>query len=73
VTGRAPREVACALVARKFPSLAGVPPSVRRSGENEVYTFQKKLATAVGGPSLRQVVRVTVDAAGRIVKVVASK
>lgn len=70
---RTAREVACAHVYRKFPLLKGTRPSVRRAGPNRVYTFQSAVTTSPGGPSLRQVVRVTVDPAGSIVKVVVSK
>ncbi len=70
---RKPREAACAHVGRKFPLLKGVRPTVRRAGPNRVYTFQTSVATSPGGPKLRHVVRVTVNEAGHILKVVASK
>jgi hypothetical protein len=71
--GDASRQAACDHVYRKYPLLAGVRPAVQSAGPNRVYTFAKDVPTSPGGPSLRQIVRVTVDAAGKIVKVVASR
>ncbi len=62
-----------AQVARRYPDLAAVTPSVQRAGPNWVYTFRHRQPLAPGGPELSQVVRVTVDADGRIVKLVASR
>jgi len=67
------RQAACACVYGKFPLLAGVRPSVQRAGPHRVFTFAKMVAVAPGGPKLHQIVRVTVDDAGRIVKVAASR
>ena len=67
------REAACSHVYRKFPTLKGVRPTVQQTGANRVYTFQKRVLTGEAGPALRQVVRVTVDGDGRILKVVASR
>jgi hypothetical protein len=67
------REAACAVAYRRFPILQGVAPRAERSGDRTVYTFEKTVATSPGGPRLRQIVRVTVDGAGRVTKVVGSK
>lgn len=69
----AARAAACEVTYRRFPMLQGVAPKHERTGERWVYTFERTVATSPGGPRLRQIVRVTVDAAGRVVKVVASK
>lgn len=63
-------EAACKYVARKFPLLADVRPTVTRAGQNDVYTFAQDVPVLPGGPKLRQVVRITVDAGGHILKVV---
>ena len=70
---KTPRATACAHVYRKFHDLKGVKPTLRRAGPNRVYTFKRSVATGGGGPSLQQIVRVTVNPAGHIVKVVASR
>jgi hypothetical protein len=67
-----PREAACQHAYRAFPALAGVRPTVRRAGPHRVYTFQKTFPSD-GGPAHRQLVRVTVDEGGRIVKVVTAR
>jgi len=67
-----PRKVACDHVYRKFPGLAGARPRMRKAGPNRVFTFSQTLKEGAG-PALKQVVKVTVDAGGRVVKVVASR
>ncbi len=62
-----------ALVAGRFPELAGVSPTVERAGVNRIYTFRGKVATSPDGPQLSQVVRVTVDGEGKVVRLVASR
>ena len=67
------RQAACDHVYRRFRSLQGVRPTAAHVGDHWVYTFDKTMSTSPDGPRLRQVVRVTVDEAGRVVKVVASR
>jgi hypothetical protein len=67
------RRAACERVKRDFPELAGLAPRTECRGPVRVFTFSKDVPTAPGGPRLRQTVRVTVDAQGRVVKVVASR
>ena len=66
-------EAVCGQVYRRFPELKGAKPTVKRAGPDTVYTFSKSVPVQPGGPSIRLVVRVTVDADGRIVKTVSSK
>jgi hypothetical protein len=40
---------------------------------HRVFTFAKAVAVEPGGPKLRHVVRVTIDADGRILKVVTAR
>ncbi|MCB0218037.1 MAG: hypothetical protein H6648_08625 [Caldilineae bacterium] len=68
-----PRAVACRHVYRKFKAMEGVKPSVQAAGPNRVFTFRRSDATSPGGPSISQIVRVTVDPEGRILRVVASR
>jgi hypothetical protein len=70
---KSPRATACAHVYRKFRDLKGAKPTVRPAGPNKVFTFKRSVSTGQGGPSLNQIVRVTVNPAGKIVKVVASR
>ena len=70
---KSPRATACAHVYRKFHDLKGVKPTVRPAGPNKAFTFKRSVPTGGGGPSLKQIVRVTVDPKGKIVKVVASR
>ncbi len=70
---KSPREAACAHVARKFPHLKGTRPTVKTAGGNRIFTFKKSVSVSPGGPKVSQVVRVTVDDKGKIVKVLASK
>lgn len=70
---KSPREAACAHVARKFPYLKGCRPKVKRQGKSRIYTFKGSVETSPGGPKVNQVVRVTVDPDGKVLKVVASR
>ncbi len=70
---KTPRAVAIRHVERKFADLRGVKPSMQRAGPNRIYTFSGKSDSSGGGPSIRQVVRVTIDPEGKILKVVASR
>jgi hypothetical protein len=70
---RRPLEVARAHVARKFPQLGDTRPTVRRCAAGQIFTFDAHVPVAPDGPTVRQIVRVTVDAHGQIVKVVASR
>jgi len=69
------RAAACAHVYRQFPALNGVRPSSQRAGPNLVFTFRRGDGAARGDPhpAMHQIVRVTVDEGGRIVRVVASR
>ena len=67
------RQAACDAVYRRFPVLQGTRPAAARAGDGWVYTFDRSVPVSPGGPKLRQIVRVTVDAGGRVVKVVASR
>jgi hypothetical protein len=66
------RDAACAAAYAKFPAMAGVKPQVERKGARPVYVFTG-LLPGPGGRTIRQVVRVTVDEAGRVTKVTASR
>jgi hypothetical protein len=70
---KSPKQAAVAHVNRKFPKLKGSRPSVKKAGDNRIYTFKKSVEVAPGGPKMKQVVRVTVNKDGKIVKTVASK
>jgi hypothetical protein len=72
-TGDRGRQAACDAVYRRFPHLAGARPTAACVGDRWIYTFDRSVPTAPGGPKIRQIVRVTVDAEGRVVKVVASR
>ena len=67
------RSAACDHVARKFPYMAGVRPKRAKKGDGWVYTFERSVETSPGGPTIRQIVHVTVDADGRVKKVAASR
>jgi hypothetical protein len=73
MTPVSPRKAACDHVYRKFPDMKGTRPSVRKTGKNRVFTFEKVLQEGTGGPALKQIVKVTVTDVGRIEKVVASR
>jgi len=66
-------DAVCAEVYRRFPELAGVRPTVRRTGQQRIFSFEKTVAVSPGGPRLRQIVNVTTDETGRIVRLVASR
>jgi hypothetical protein len=55
-----------------YPDMQGARPAMRKAGEDRVFIFEKVMAAA-GGPALRQVVKVTVSGAGKVLKVVASR
>lgn len=65
-------------VARSFPEMAGVKPSVRKQenhrieGEQYMLTFKGK-ADLPGGRKMSRVVRVVADERGRIIKMSTSK
>jgi hypothetical protein len=63
---------ACEAAYARFPGLAGVKPALERDGPRRVYVFSSS-GPGPGGKTLRQVVRVTVDEGGRVLKVSASK
>jgi hypothetical protein len=67
-----PRKAACDHVYAAFPEMRGARPTVRQNGPTRTFIFAKTLG-AGGSPALQQVVKVTVDGQGRIVKVVASR
>lgn len=67
-----PRKHACDHVYRKFPVLKGTRPKMKKAGDNRIFTFEKTVR-AEGGPALKQIVKVTVNPAGQILKVVASR
>jgi hypothetical protein len=67
-----PRKAACDHVYSAYPDMKGARPSVREAGGNRVFVFEKTLSEK-NGPALRQVVKVTVDSGGRVLKVVASR
>lgn len=66
------RDAACAAAYAKFPALAGVKPQLEQGGPRSVYVFSAQLP-GPAGRTIRQVVRVTVDEAGRVTKVTASR
>jgi len=70
--GGSARDAAVAHVARRFPELGGVRPTASGPAERKTFTFAKNVEIAPGR-TLRQVVRVTVDGNGRILKVAASR
>jgi hypothetical protein len=59
---------ACAAAYAACPALRGVRPAVEHKGQRRVFVFAAVPDTA-GGHGPRQVVRVTVDAAGQVVRV----
>jgi hypothetical protein len=67
----AAKAAACAEACRAYPTLAGIEPTVERRGSNAIYTFRKPPVD--GPPSPAPIVRVTVDAEGRVLRVVASR
>lgn len=67
------RDAACALVWERFPHLQGTRPVIQRAGTRRVYVFSASTCAGPGGKSVQQVVRVTVDADGEVVKVAASR
>lgn len=67
-----PRKAACDHVYRSFPDMKGARPRMSKRGPHRVFTFQKTMRER-GGPVLKQVVKVTVDDAGKVLKVVASR
>ncbi len=67
------RDAACTLVWQRFPPLRGSRPAVQRVGPNWVYVFSAASRTGPGGKSVRQVVRVTVNGDGSVVKVTTSR
>ncbi len=64
-------------VARSFPEMAGVSPTVRRQeaarGAEQFLLVYKGKAELPGGRSLSRVVRVVVDERGRILRMSTSK
>lgn len=68
---RGARAAACAEAVRAFPQLKGVQPSEERRGPNTIFTFRQPRQGE--RPTPAPVVRVTVDAEGRVVRVVASR
>lgn len=73
VTESAARAAAREAAARRFPALAGARPACARSGGGWVFTFDHHVPDGPGGRPLHQVVRVSVDESGRVVKVVAAR
>lgn len=69
----AARAAACAEAYRTFPMLAGVEPTLERRGPNAIYTFRIRKSPADDPPSPMPIVRVTVDAEGKVLRVVASR
>jgi hypothetical protein len=67
------REAACAAAYKRFPALTGVRPTVQFVGPNRVFVFDGQVPGGPAGRTMRQVVRVTVDAGGKVVKVAVSR
>jgi hypothetical protein len=65
------REAACRAAYAKFPELVGLAPTERAHGPRREYTFRR--VCTVDGARLEQIVRVTVGANGRVMKVIASR
>ncbi len=67
-----PRKAACDHVYSRFPDMKGARPSVSKTGEVRIFTFAKTLSEGLG-PALKQVIKVSVDPNGKVLKVVASR
>ena len=67
------RRAACQRVYQRFPELAGAKPTVEHRGTVRVFTFSRDVPVGSGGPGLRQIVRVTVDAGDTVVKIAVSR
>ncbi len=59
-------------VARQFPEMKGVQPTVKQQGEGYQVTFRGK-ASLPGGRTLSRIVHVHLDAEGRITRISTSK
>ncbi|MBI2845531.1 MAG: hypothetical protein HYX86_03185 [Chloroflexi bacterium] len=63
-------------VAHNFPDMAEVSPQVSKAGPGStasyIFTFRGKVAHLAGG-NMQQILRVTTDAQGEILKVAASR
>lgn len=64
---------ACAAAYRACPALRGVTPSVQVKGGQRVFVFSAVVSGGAGGRAIRQVVRVSVDAVGEVVRVAVSR
>jgi hypothetical protein len=67
-----PRKAACDHVYAAFPDMKGSRPTMKQNGQVRVFTFAKTLSDG-SGPALKQIVRVSVDQSGKVLKVVASR
>jgi hypothetical protein len=70
--GVSPRKAACDHVYSAFPDMKGARPSMKQAGEVRVFTFAKTLSEGMG-PALKQIIKVSVDPQGKVLKVVASR
>lgn len=66
-------EAVCKQIYKKFPEVEGVQPSLSERPENQTLLVFKGSGMTADGHAIQRVIRVVVDAAGKIVKTTTSR